>query len=416
MQDSTHGRLAANAMAFIDEAAREINVKVVWYSASPMTAAGLVRFVSDRTRADLKRVQELDIGGGSTVTLLQFVPAALGTLRGYATRFHFYAIETQEGGLESDAACLLLFKGADACVFVGGANEAKALARVDGALAANGCVDVVSAFAVEAGGAGAVADRGRALGFPDADCFAVDPASGTGVFDVVKAVAKKLLGSLAGHDIGGRPTPAPHTLPLAVTPDPTARALAELQEGLDAWQCGVHEKVVWVLGYEETRITPSDVPDGYPPHTVHVIRATSSDGFTLVTNGFSRQPGERVELRADTLRHGWQIAMALSFLGRVRQRQLWDGGPPWRPFDLVTTSEAPIFGMQHFVLLPGGSVHVGDELVLILRVAPITPAEHAQLSGKVVGDQVSAWLSASTTPLLDRWLPALEHERAFLDA
>jgi hypothetical protein len=115
------------------------------------------------------------------------------------------------------------------------------------------------------------------------------------------------------------------------------------------------------------------------------------------------------------------MAMTVSFLGRVRHRQLCDGGPPWRPFDLVTTSEAPVFGLAHFVLMPGGSVHVEGELVTILRVAPITREEHREVAGKIVGEPqivgepLVAWLAARG-PMLDRWLTTLDHERPFADA
>ena len=111
-------------MSFIDEAAREINVKLVWYSASPGAAATLVRHVAERARADLKRMEVVDAGDGSAVTLFQFLPAGLG-IRGYTTRFHLYAIESSGRPFESDNERYLLFRGADACLFVGGPDEAR---------------------------------------------------------------------------------------------------------------------------------------------------------------------------------------------------------------------------------------------------------------------------------------------------
>jgi hypothetical protein len=282
-------------MSFIDEAAREINVKVVWYSASPSTAAALVRYVGERTRPDLKRMQVLD-GGGSSVTHLQFVPAGLGTIRGFATRFHLYAVESAAGSIEGDEARLLLFRGADACVFVGGPDQAHALARVDAIFAAQGYSNVPIVYAVErAGGVDAVT-RGRGLGFPDGDSFEIDPQSGVGVFDALKAIARKVLLALAGREGASRPTPAPGTRPTAITQGAlrAAPTLEETQQGLDAWQRAYHAKAIWVLGLEHTRLTPTDVPEGYPAHTIHVIRPAASDGFALMSNGFSRDATERV--------------------------------------------------------------------------------------------------------------------------
>jgi hypothetical protein len=400
-------------MSFIDEAAREINVKIVWYSAAPGTAAALVRHVGDRTRPDLKRQEALAIDGGMVVTHLQFVPAGLGAIRGFSVRFHLYAIEAPAGRIETADARFLVFRGADACVFIGGPDEAAALARVDAVFASQGYSDIPIVCLAESGG-------GADLGFPASDVFALDANSGAGIFDGFKAIAKKLLATLAGRPPASRPTPPPGT---ATVPPPAvervAMTLEETQAGLDEWQRAYHAKAIWVVGYEQTRLTPSDIPPGAPPHIVHVIRPTSSDGFAVMTNGFSREapaPGaERLELRADTSRHGWQIAQALSLLGRLAIAQARAGRAPWLAFDLVTTAEEPLFGIKHFVLMPGGSVRVNEQPVTILRAAPITPEEHHEVSGKITGDARAGWLAARGATMLDRWLPALQRERPFSD-
>jgi hypothetical protein len=386
-------------MSFIDEAAREINVKVVWYSSVPGQAAALVRYVGDRTRPDLKRQRALSIGDGSIVTHLQFVPAGLGTLRGFSTRFHLYAIECEGAHIETPDARVLLFRGVDGCVFVGGPGECEALARVDAVLAAFPYSDVPVVLARDGAKADAIA-RGAALGFPAEDCSSCD---GTGAFEALKAIAKKMLGALAGNAVTSRPTPAPDTLPLdvaaATSPENTLQAA---QAGLDEWQRALHAKAIWIVGYEEGRFTPGDVPPDLPKHTVHVLRPTSSDGRAVITNGFSRTPagGQRIELRCDVARYDVRIAVTLSFLGRVWFTEQRGEARPWLPFDLVTTAYPPIFGLSHFLLLPGGRVHVDGEIVELLRVVPISKEEHPRV-GAHVGEARGAWLSAQ--PETDRW-------------
>jgi mutual gliding-motility protein MglA len=405
--------MITGGMSFIDEAAKEINVKIVWYSAAPGTAAAVVRLIAARTRPDLKHEQTLQIGDGLSLVHLQFVPAGLGKLRGFSTRFHLYAVEPESGAVEPDDARLLIFRGADAHVFIGGDGDAAALARVDAAIAAEGYANVPIVFAVEANDAIA---QGRALGFPDADCFALDAKSGAGVFEAFKLVAKKVLALLAGHKVTSRPTPALGTVALAVDPTapPLTKTIEETQVGLDAWQREYHAKAIWILGLEETRFTPPDLPENIPAHIIHVIRATSIGAFVVMSDGFSRDAISRLELRTDTSQYGWQIAMTVSFLGRLAYRQANVGQAPWRAFDLVTTAEEPIFGLSHFVLAPAGSVHVGGEAVTILRAVPITPAEHYDVSSRqLTGDHMGAWLAERSATMLDRWASALAHDKPF---
>jgi mutual gliding-motility protein MglA len=400
-------------MSFIDEAAREINVKIVWYSAGARTAAALVRYIERQTSPDARRRQVLDVGD-ATVTVLQWAPPTLGKIRGFTVRFHLYAVEPWDGADDTVAVRALVFRGADACVFIGGPDEAQALARVDGILATHGYARVPIVYGLEGAGEAEIAGRASALAFPAADAFAIDAIAGTGVFQVFKAIARKVLESLAGRPVSSRPTPAPGTAPVELPPaQRAAPTLVEMHEGLDAWQRAYHEKAVWVVGLEDTRVTPNDAPDGYPAHVVHVVVPHASDGFAVMSNGFSRDPRERIELRADTSRYGRQIAMIVSFLGRIWFHGLGHGGARWKPYDLVTTAEAPIFGMKHFVLMPGGDVRVSDDTVTLFRVVPVTPAERSELVTIAGTERVAAWLDARRAGLLDRWLPALEHDRPF---
>ncbi len=199
-------------MPFIDEAAREINVKVVWYAAEPGAAAA-VRYVAERAAV---RVNTFALDAGLTALVVQFAPPTLGKIRGFTVRFHLYAPDA--GRIESDEARWLLFRGADGCVLVGGPGEEAALARIDAVLAAQLYSDVPIVFGASDTMAGDARSRGRALGFPEADVFSLDARSGEGVFAALKETARKILTLLAGRPVAGRPTPAPGTVPQTAPP------------------------------------------------------------------------------------------------------------------------------------------------------------------------------------------------------
>jgi hypothetical protein len=406
-------------MSYIDEAAREINVKIVWYSAVPGVAARCVRYIGDRTRPDLKRQQALDIGDGMTVTHLQFVPEALGTLRGFTTRFHLFAIERAEGGFEPDEARVLLFRGADGCVLVGGANESDALSRLDAALAGLGYAHVPIVYALDspsAAGAPDPAVRGRTMGFPGEDSFVIDAHSGAGIFGPLKAMAKKILTTIAGNAAPSRETPPQGTTPLMVATSSSPNTIEAVQQGLDEYQRAFHQKAVWILGYEQDRLVPRDLPDFIPPHVVHVLRPSARDGVTAITNGISRAApasgSQRVELRADAATVGLQISWVLSFLARLWYVQVRDGGAPWLPFDIVTTAERPIFGVSHFLLTPAGTVQVEGSPVSILYVWPISSIERNAIQGHIAGEARASWLAARGD-MASRWTAVTERDQPF---
>jgi mutual gliding-motility protein MglA len=202
-------------MAYVDEAAREINVKLVWYSAVPSHATTLLRQVAARTRPDLRQERTLALGGGATVTQLQILPVSTNTLRGYKTRLHLYAIACEGDAVEVDDARRLLFKGADGCVFVAGPGEGEALGRLDAALAAQGYERVSIVCALDGVFTAEATARAVALGFPDRDVLPVDVPTGVGVIEVLKAITRKILRLLANasQPDAGRPTPPPGTQP-----------------------------------------------------------------------------------------------------------------------------------------------------------------------------------------------------------
>ena len=250
-------------------------MKVVFYSAAPRTAAAIVRLIGARTQPALKHEQTMPLEGGFSVATVQFTPAHGVELRGYRTRFHLYAIDSLAGAAETDDMRLLIFRGADACCFIGGGGgeENAALARLDAVLAAQGYRDLPIVYGSETSDAAA---RGRALGFPAGDVFTLDATTGAGVFEAFKLLAKKILNALAGRAVASRQTPAPGTRPLAIDPNAPrmAKTLEETWAGLDDWQRAYHERAIWVLGLEVSRWTPDDLPANLPAHSVHVIHDT----------------------------------------------------------------------------------------------------------------------------------------------
>ncbi len=101
---------------------------------------------------------------------------------------------------------------------------------------------------------------------------------------------------------------------------------------------------------------------GLPAHVVLVRTRPGQGGYTLVTNGFGREPrpgggsGSRhVELAALMDAHSPQRALALSALGSLMQANAGGQSAAWAQGDIAVLSE-PLLGLRHFVLAPGPSV------------------------------------------------------------
>jgi mutual gliding-motility protein MglA len=191
-------------MSFINYSSREINCKIVYYGPGLCGKTTNLQWIYNKTNPDLKG-KMISLATETERTLFfDFLPLALGEIRGFKTRFHLYTVP---GQVFYDASRKLILKGVDGVVFVADSQIERMEANVESVenlrlnLAEQGysmdqtpCViqynkrDLPNA---------APLDEMRSLlnptGLPDFEACATD---GKGVFETLKAVARSVLRDL----------------------------------------------------------------------------------------------------------------------------------------------------------------------------------------------------------------------------
>jgi signal recognition particle receptor subunit beta len=102
-------------MSFINYSSREINCKIVYYGPGLGGKTTNIQYIYDKTNPDAKG-KMISLATETERTLFfDFLPLALGTIRGFKTRFHLYTVP---GQVFYDASRKLILKGVDGVVFV----------------------------------------------------------------------------------------------------------------------------------------------------------------------------------------------------------------------------------------------------------------------------------------------------------
>src|SRR5499427_3996578 len=97
-------------MTFINYAAREINCKIVYYGPGLCGKTTNLQWIYNKTNPDLKG-KMISLATETERTLFfDFLPLALGQIRGFKTRFHLYTVP---GQVFYDASRKLILKGDD---------------------------------------------------------------------------------------------------------------------------------------------------------------------------------------------------------------------------------------------------------------------------------------------------------------
>jgi len=191
-------------MTFINYASREINCKIVYYGPGLCGKTTNLQYIFDTT-APQARGKMISLATETDRTLFfDFMPLELGTVRGFKTRFHLYTVP---GQVFYDASRKLILKGVDGVVFVADSQEERMDANIESLynleenLRSQGYELMKLPFALQLNKRDlpnivSVADMAAELqrkGEPVVEAVA---ASGTGVFDTLKAVAKQVLTEL----------------------------------------------------------------------------------------------------------------------------------------------------------------------------------------------------------------------------
>ncbi|MEZ4599705.1 MAG: ADP-ribosylation factor-like protein [Syntrophotaleaceae bacterium] len=115
-------------MAFINYASREINCKIVYYGPGLCGKTTNLQTIYQRTAPEA-RGKMISLATETERTLFfDFLPLALGDIRGFKTRFHLYTVP---GQVFYDASRKLILKGVDGVVFVADCQEERLDANVE---------------------------------------------------------------------------------------------------------------------------------------------------------------------------------------------------------------------------------------------------------------------------------------------
>jgi len=191
-------------MSFINYMAREINCKIVYYGPGLCGKTTNLQYIYERTNPEAKG-KMISLATETDRTLFfDFLPLALGEIRGFKTRFYLYTVP---GQVFYDASRKLILKGVDGVVFVADSQIARMEANQESVenlrtnLAEQGYALDKLPYVVQYNKRDmpdiATVEELRELinptGVPDYEACA---RTGVGVFDTLKAVAKLVLTEL----------------------------------------------------------------------------------------------------------------------------------------------------------------------------------------------------------------------------
>ncbi|MCB9602941.1 MAG: GTPase domain-containing protein [Sandaracinus sp.] len=191
-------------MSFINYLSREINCKIVYYGPGLCGKTTNLQYIYNKTNPEAKG-KMISLATETERTLFfDFLPLALGEIRGFKTRFHLYTVP---GQVFYDASRKLILKGVDGVVFVADSQIARMEANLESMenlrtnLAEQGYsldkLPYVVQYNKRDMPSVAPVEELRALlnptSVPDYEAIAT---SGEGVFETLKAIAKLVLTEL----------------------------------------------------------------------------------------------------------------------------------------------------------------------------------------------------------------------------
>ena len=191
-------------MSFINYMAREINCKIVYYGPGLCGKTTNLQYIYERTNPEAKG-KMISLATETDRTLFfDFLPLALGEIRGFKTRFYLYTVP---GQVFYDASRKLILKGVDGVVFVADSQVERMEANIESLenlrqnLTEQGYdLDKISCVVQynkrDLPNAADLDEMKRLLnpkGMPDFEACAT---SGKGVFETLKAVARGVLRDL----------------------------------------------------------------------------------------------------------------------------------------------------------------------------------------------------------------------------
>ncbi len=191
-------------MSFINYSSREINCKIVYYGPGLCGKTTNLQYIYSKTNPDLKG-KMISLATETERTLFfDFLPLALGQIRGFKTRFHLYTVP---GQVFYDASRKLILKGVDGVVFVADSQVERMEANIESLenlkinLAEQGAELVKTPYIVQYNkrdlpNAAPLEEMRRLLNAEGVPDFEACATNGKGVFETLKAVARSVLRDL----------------------------------------------------------------------------------------------------------------------------------------------------------------------------------------------------------------------------
>jgi len=191
-------------MSFINYSSREINCKIVYYGPGLCGKTTNLQFIYTKTNPDLKG-KMISLATETERTLFfDFLPLALGQIRGFKTRFHLYTVP---GQVFYDASRKLILKGVDGVVFVADSQIERMEANLESIdnlkvnLREQGYELDKIPFVIQYNkrdlpNAAPLDELRKQLNTFGVQDFEASAMTGEGVFDTLKAVAKNVLSDL----------------------------------------------------------------------------------------------------------------------------------------------------------------------------------------------------------------------------
>ena len=194
-------------MSFINYSSREINCKIVYYGPGLCGKTTNLQYIYRRTNPEQKG-KLISLATETERTLFfDFLPLALGDIRGFKIRFHLYTVP---GQVFYAASRKLILKGVDGVIFVADSQIERMDANMESLddlnmnLAEQGYELEKLPFAMQYNKRDLpniilVPDLDNVLNLRKVPSFEAVAVTGKGVFETLKAVAKQVLFELKKH-------------------------------------------------------------------------------------------------------------------------------------------------------------------------------------------------------------------------
>jgi mutual gliding-motility protein MglA len=194
-------------VSFINYSSREINCKIVYYGPGLCGKTTNLQYIYRRTNPEQKG-KLISLATETERTLFfDFLPLALGDIKGFKIRFHLYTVP---GQVFYAASRKLILKGVDGVIFVADSqiermeSNMESLDDLNINLAEQGYELDKLPFAVQYNkrdlpNVAPVADMDKLLNYRNVVWFEAVAVTGKGVFETLKAVAKQVLFELKKH-------------------------------------------------------------------------------------------------------------------------------------------------------------------------------------------------------------------------